>query len=63
MKERIEETVGEYTGILYGISSYSIYKNGHEIFHTGFRTINTREELINDLVNFDSFLELLGDKK
>lgn len=53
----IKATVGEYTGLLYGTSSYSVYKDGREIFHTGFRIINTHEELINDLEHFDEFLK------
>ena len=35
-----------YTGKLYGESSMVIYDpDGNEVFHTGFRTINTEAEL------------------
>ena len=58
----IEATVGEYTGILYGYSSYSVFKNGKEILHTGSRTINTKEELIEDLKIMDDFIKTLKRK-
>lgn len=35
-----------YFGILYGKSSMAIYDEfGHQILHTGFRNINTQDEL------------------
>ena len=35
-----------YTGVLYGKSSMAIYDpQGREVLHTGFRAVNTREEL------------------
>lgn len=61
--EIIVETVGEYTGMLYGNCSYSIYKNGREVFYTGFRNINTREELIEDLKKFPEFIKTLRGEK
>ncbi len=61
--EIIVETVGEYTGMLYGNCSYSIYQNGREVFHTGFRNINTREELIEDLKEFPEFIKSLRGEK
>ena len=60
--EIVVETVGEYTGMLYGHSSYSVFKNGKEIFHTEFRSINTKEELIEDLEKFPEFIGLLNQK-
>ena len=42
-----------YTGQLYGKSSYRIVdKYGKEVFHTGFRAINTFEELKADIDEF-----------
>lgn len=57
----IEYTSPEgYTGQLYGKSSYRIVdKYGKEVFHTGFRTINTFEELKEDVDDFPAFLEML----
>lgn len=49
-----------YKGILYGRSSFSIRdKNGKEVFHTGFRKINTYEELVKEVEEFPKFLEIL----
>lgn len=44
---RIEyESENGYKGVLYGKSSMSIYdKDGNERLHTGFRNVNTLEEL------------------
>lgn len=49
-----------YTGVLYGRSSLAIYnKDGKEVMHTGFRKINTYEELVETVETFPEFLELL----
>ena len=34
-----------YSGCLYGKSSMSIFKDNKEVLHTGFRNINTPDEL------------------
>lgn len=41
-----------YVGILYGKSSMLIMKEGKEVFYTGFRSINTKEELEQFLAEF-----------
>lgn len=52
-----------YTGILYGKSSFAILdKDGKTVFHTGSRTINTYDELVEKVNDFPNFLELLGGK-
>ena len=49
-----------YTGTLYGKSSMSICdKDGVEFFHTGFRTANTYDELVEQVEKFPDFLKLL----
>lgn len=49
-----------YTGVLYGRSSLAIHnKDGKEVMHTGFRNINTYEELVETVETFPEFLELL----
>lgn len=49
-----------YTGVLYGRSSLAIHnKDGKEVLHTGFRTINTYEELVETVETFPEFFELL----
>ena len=49
-----------YTGVLYGRSSLAIHnKDGKEVLHTGFRTINTYEELVEEVENFPEFMKLL----
>lgn len=48
-----------YRGILYGKSSYVVTDSeGREVFHTGFRVINTAEELYEDLETFPEFLKI-----
>ena len=59
MNNYIEAYANGYKGILYGLSSMSIYKDNKEIFHTGFRTIDTKEELIKFLEGLDDLLESL----
>lgn len=45
-----------YTGVMYGKSSLVILdENGKEVFHTGSRTCNTYEELIEQV---DTYPEL-----
>lgn len=51
-----------YTGVLYGRSSLTIYnKDGKEVMHTGFRNINTYEELVETVETFPEFFELLKE--
>lgn len=49
-----------YTGVLYGRSSLSIYDpEGHECLHTGLRTINTYEELVETVNEQPEFMKAL----
>lgn len=49
-----------FTGILFGEKSLSIKdKNGKEVLHTGFRTINTYEALVDCVETFPEFYEML----
>lgn len=49
-----------YTGILYGRSSLAIFdKNGKEVMHSGFTSIRTYEELVEEVDGFPEFLEML----
>lgn len=49
-----------YTGILYGKSSFKILdEQGNMVFHTGFRAINTKAGLIEQVESFPELLELL----
>lgn len=51
-----------YTGVLYGRSSLAIYnKDGKEVMHTGFRNINTYEELVEEVESFPEFMKLLNE--
>ncbi len=50
-----------YTGMLYGVSSFIIYDaDDKECLHTGFRNINTYEELVKAVDNFPKFTEMLN---
>ena len=49
-----------YTGVLYGESSMIIYNpDGTESIHTGSRTPNTYEELVELVDNHPAFMKLL----
>jgi hypothetical protein len=49
-----------YSGALYGESTMSIYdRTGREVLHTGFRDINTEEELIEFVEHFPEFQKIM----
>ena len=50
-----------YYGCLYGKSSMSIFKGNKEVLHTGFRNINTPDELYEELSEMPSFMEMLAN--
>ena len=50
-----------YCGCLYGKSSMSIFKGNKEVLHTGFRNINTPDELYEQLSEMPSFMEMLAN--
>lgn len=63
MSKYVEYQSGNgYKGILYGRSSFSIRdKDGKEVFHTGFRNINTYDELIEHVEDFPEFIKKLSE--
>lgn len=44
-----------YTARLYGKSSLSVYFNGKEVLHTGFRNVNTEDEVMMMLEGMPGF--------
>lgn len=48
-----------YEGTLYGKRSLSISKDGREVFHTGFRSVETEEELYELLEDIPEFFKVL----
>lgn len=50
-----------YYGCLYGKSSMSIFKDDKEVLHTGFRNINTPDDLYEILSKMPSFMEKLAN--
>lgn len=60
-EERIEyKSENGYSGSLFGRSSMRIYdRNGMEVLHTGFRNINTLEELKKIVDGMPEFLEAI----
>lgn len=50
-----------YYGCLYGESSMSIFKGDKEVLHTGFRNINTADELYEILSGMPDFAEMLAN--
>ena len=61
MSERIQYTSENgYTGILYGKSSLMIFdKDGKLSLHTGFRSANTYEELVEIVEEHPQLLKLI----
>lgn len=51
-----------YKGVLYGERSFAIYEveSGKCKLHTGFRNINTYDELVKQVEDFPRFIEWLG---
>lgn len=49
-----------YYGCLYGKSSMAIYKGNREVLHTGFRSINTPDELYEHLADMPEFRKMLA---
>ena len=57
MANRIYEHPNGYTAVLYGKSSMSINDpDGNEVLHTGFRTPNTKEEVMDVLEGMPEFM-------
>lgn len=53
-----------YTGHMYGNSSLAVYnEQGRIIFHTGFRTPNTFNELKECTDTFDDFLKIITEER
>lgn len=48
-----------YSATLYGKSSMSIYFDGKEVMHTGFRSANTESEVMALLEGYPKFRESL----
>lgn len=49
-----------YFGILYGRGSMSVYDElGHRVLHTGYRIVNTEQELYAVLEKMPEFMDLL----
>ena len=61
MSETIKYTSSNgYTGVLYGKSSLAIYdKDGKLSLHTGFRSANTYEELVEIVEEHPQLLKLI----
>lgn len=52
-----------YAGVLYGEKSMAVYDpNGHEVMHTGFRNIHTREQLYDYLGRFLEFMRITQEE-
>lgn len=63
-KKIVYESDNGYTGVLYGKSSFAIKDaEGNVVFHTGFRNIETLEELTEQVEGFPGFLEKLRGVK
>lgn len=60
MKEFVEyKHPNGYSARLYGESSMSIYYDGKEVMHTGFRKVNTKDEVMDLLEYFVNLMSVL----
>lgn len=58
MEKRVEyKHPNGYSAILYGQSSMSIYYQGKQVSHTGFRNVNTEKEVLELLEEYPEFFE------
>ena len=48
-----------YSARLYGKSSVSVYFNGKEVLHTGFRNVNTEDEVMKMLDGMPGFFNVV----
>lgn len=48
-----------YSARLYGKSSLSVYFNGKEVLHTGFRNVNTEDEVMMMLEGMPGFFDVI----
>ena len=46
-----------YIARLYGKSSLSVYFNGKEVLHTGYRNVHTEDEVMEMLEDMPNFIE------
>ena len=61
MKYEEYEHKNGYVARLYGKSSLSVYFNGKEVLHTGFRNVNTEDEVMELLEGMPKFVKLLEE--
>lgn len=59
MRQVFEHENG-FKAVLYGKSSMIIYKGDREVLHTGFRNVNTKEEVMECLETMPEFEEKLS---
>lgn len=53
-----------YEGVLYGKTCMAIYNpQGRECLHTGFRNIDTEQELYKQLEDMPRFMEMFGNRE
>lgn len=51
-----------YSALLYGNSSMGVFKDGKEVLHTGFRNVNTKEEVMELLEDMPQIMEELNKR-
>jgi hypothetical protein len=50
-----------YSAVLYGKSSLSVDYKGNEVLHTGFRNVNTEEEVMELLEGMPEFMKKFSE--
>ena len=58
-EEREYKHPNGFSAKLYGYSSMSVFYEGEEVMHTGFRTANTENEVMELLEEYPEFMKLI----
>lgn len=58
-KEKVYKHKNGYSARLYGKSSLSVYFGGKEVLHTGFRNVNTEDEVMELLEGMPELMNLI----
>ena len=58
-KPEVYEHKDGYVARLYGKSSMSVYFDGKEVLHTGFRNVNTEDEVMELLADMPEFFKAI----
>lgn len=62
-EEREYKHPNGYSAKLYGYSSMSVFYEGREVMHTGYRNVNSEEEVMELLEEYPEFMKLINNNQ